>query len=427
VETIFALASARGKAGVAVIRISGPQAHAAASAMCKLPTERRAALRKLVWKGEPLDEALVLTFAAGRSFTGEAMVELQVHGSIASVTAVSVALTEFGLRQAEPGEFTRRALENGRMDLSQVEGLADLIEAETESQRRQALRVLSGSLGAKAATVKSHLLRASALIAALIDFSDEDLPEGLMRDIALELESARVVLSAELNGFAAAERIRDGFEVAIVGAPNVGKSTLLNRLAGRDAAITSSIAGTTRDVIEVRMDINGFAVTLLDTAGLRDTDDEVEAIGVARARMRAKSADLRLLLTDGERGSGLELLPGDLVVHSKSDLGGPGRNVLSVSALTGDGIPELFAAISTELSGRVVNAGTATRLRHRNAMVRALESLDAAKISLQQGGPPVDIVAEDLRVAMRALDSLIGKVDVEDLLGEIFASFCIGK
>jgi tRNA modification GTPase len=427
VETIFALASARGKAGVAVIRISGPQAHAAASAMCKLPTERRAALRKLVWKGEPLDEALVLTFAAGRSFTGEAMVELQVHGSIASVTAVSVALTEFGLRQAEPGEFTRRALENGRMDLSQVEGLADLIEAETESQRRQALRVLSGSLGAKAATVKSHLLRASALIAALIDFSDEDLPEGLMRDIALELESARVVLSAELNGFAAAERIRDGFEVAIVGAPNVGKSTLLNRLAGRDAAITSSIAGTTRDVIEVRMDINGFAVTLLDTAGLRDTDDEVEAIGVARARMRAKSADLRLLLTDGERGSGLELLPGDLVVHSKSDLGGPGRNVLSVSALTGDGIPELFAAISTELSGRVVNAGTATRLRHRNAMVRALESLDAAKISLQQGGPPVDIVAEDLRVAMRALDSLIGKVDVEDLLGEIFSSFCIGK
>jgi tRNA modification GTPase len=427
VETIFALASARGKAGVAVIRISGPQAHAAAAAMCKLPTERRATLRKLVWKGEPLDEALVLTFAVGHSFTGEEMVELQVHGSIATVTAVSGALAEFGLRQAEPGEFTRRALANGRMDLSQVEGLADLIEAETESQRRQALRVLSGSLGAKAAAIKSHLLRASALIAALIDFSDDDLPDGLMRDIALELETAIVVLTAELNGFSAAERIRDGFEVAIIGAPNVGKSTLLNRLAGREAAITSSIAGTTRDVIEVRMDINGLAVTLLDTAGLRDTEDEVEAIGVARARMRAQSADLRLLLTDREGGAGLEPLPGDLVVHSKSDLGGPGGDMLPVSALTGEGIPRLLAAISTELSGRVANAGTATRLRHRNAMGRALASLDAAKVAMQRGRPPLDIIAEDLRVAMRALDSLIGKVDVEDLLDQIFVSFCIGK
>ena len=426
-ETIFALASARGKAGVAVIRISGPNAHTAVAALCTLPTERRASLRNLVWKGESLDQAMVLTFGAGRSFTGEAMAELHVHGSLASVSAVSRVMVELGLRHAAPGEFTRRALVNGRLDLAQVEGLADLIEAETEAQRRQAMRVLSGSLGAKAAAIKAHLVRAAALIAALIDFSGEELPRGLMEEVDTALDAARGLLAAELAGFGAAERIRDGFEVAIVGAPNVGKSTLLNRLAGREAAITSSIAGTTRDVIEVRMDIAGLAVTLLDMAGLRDTKDPVEAIGVDRARARARGADLRLLLVDGERYVDVELLPGDLVVRNKSDTAAAHDGNLAISALTGAGIPALVRAIGAELSKRAATAGTATRIRHLVAITRAHEALDSAKFELTQSEARVDIVAEDLRVALRALDSLIGKVDVEDLLDQIFASFCIGK
>jgi tRNA modification GTPase len=427
VETIFALASARGKAGVAVIRISGPEAHSAVAALCVVPAERRASLRNLVWKGQVLEQALVLVFGPGRSFTGEAMAELQVHGSVASVAVVSAALAEMGLRHAEPGEFTRRALAHGTLDLAQVEGLADLIDAETEAQHHQAMRLLSGSLGEKAALIKSRLLRASALIAALIDFSGEDLPDGVLWEVAVEIEAAHGILMAEVAGFGAAERIRDGFEVAIIGAPNVGKSTLLNRLAGREAAITSSIAGTTRDVIEVRMDINGLAVTLLDTAGLRETIDPIEAIGVSRARLRAESADMRLLLTVGDEATSVQLLPGDLVVRNKADKVLPSHDALAVSALSGTGIPELIQTIGAELSRRAANAGTATRLRHRVAMERALQSLDLAKTALVHGESEVDIVAENLRAAMRALDSLVGKVDVEDLLDQIFASFCIGK
>ncbi len=426
-DTIFALASARGRAGVAVIRISGPRAHAAVAALCALPIERRASVRMLVWQGEVLDQALVLTFGAGRSFTGEEMAELQLHGSLACVTAVQHALGAFGLRMAEPGEFTRRALANGRLDLAQVEGLADLIDAETEAQRRQAMRVLSGSLGARAAAIKAPLLRASALIAALIDFAGEDLPEGLLQEIGAELEKAREVLAAEIAGAQAAERIRDGFEVAIIGAPNVGKSSLLNRLAGREAAITSSVAGTTRDVIEVRMDIGGLAVTLLDTAGLRDTEDPVESIGIARARERAELADLRLLLIDGDAPPGAGLLPGDLTVRSKCDLPGKSDMPYSVSAITGAGVDELLAALGAELSKRVAGAGTATRARHRVALESALRALESAAVALLQGEAKLEIVADDLRSAATALDKLVGKLGVEDLLDQIFSSFCIGK
>lgn len=427
VETIFALASGRGKAGVAVIRISGPDAHAAVSALCVLPAERRVSLRDLVWQGELLDQALVLVFGAGRSFTGEAMAELHLHGSVAGTTAVSRALGMFGLQPAEPGEFTRRALANGKLDLAQVEALADLIDAETEAQRLQALRVFSGSLGAKADAIKTHLMRASALIAALIDFSGEDLPEGLLRDINALIKAAQDILAVEIAGVGAAERIRDGFEVAIIGAPNVGKSTLINCLAGREAAITSSIAGTTRDVIEVRMDISGLAVTLLDTAGLRDSEDPIEAMGVARARERAEHADLRLFLTEDDSVAGFELSPGDLVVRTKSDRQEAPWTGLAISAQTGAGIPDLLAEISRELSHRVSGAGAATRMRHRKAMERALIALESAGVALLQGDARLELVAEDLRSAMRALDSLVGKVDVEDLLDEIFASFCIGK
>ena len=426
-DTIFALASARGKAGVAVIRLSGPKAHTAVAQLCKLPVERRASLRNLVWKGEMLEQALILTFGAGRSFTGDEMAELQIHGSTASIAVITDALAEMGLRQAEPGEFTRRAFGHGTLDLAQVEGLADLIDAETKAQHRQAMRLLTGSLGEKANAIKAHLLRASALIAAVIDFSGEDLPDGLLQEVMSEVDAAREILAAESAGFGAAERIRDGFEVAIIGAPNVGKSTLLNRLAGREAAITSAIAGTTRDVIEVRMDLDGLAVTLLDTAGLRETTDPVEAIGVARARARAETADMRLLLTAGEVLEHPQLLPGDLIVRNKIDLDGMPEGSMAVSALTGAGIGDLLAAVSSELSKRVVNAGTATRQRHRVAIIQALGCLEMAKAALGHGESQVEIVGEELRAATRALDSLVGKVDVEDLLDRIFASFCIGK
>ena len=300
-DTIFALASARGKAGVAVLRLSGPASWDAVLRLTpSLPAPRTAGLRRLVADGEYLDEALVLTFTEGASFTGEQAAELHLHGATATVAAVLRVLGDMpGLRQAGPGEFTRRALENGNLDLAQVEGLADLIEAETEAQRKQALRVLSGEIGARAQGWRKGLIRAAALLEATIDFADEDVPVDVTPEVRTLIADVMTTLRAELAGYGASERIRDGYEVAIVGRPNAGKSTLLNALAGREAAITSEFAGTTRDIIEVRMDLGGLPVTVLDTAGLREAEDAVEAIGVSRALDRAEKADLRVFLLDG--------------------------------------------------------------------------------------------------------------------------------
>lgn len=424
-DTIFALASARGKAGVAVIRVSGPDAFGAVAALCDrpLPPPRQAGLRRLVQDGQVLDEALVLLFEAGVSFTGEAVAELQVHGSAAVVQAVLRALAgRYGLRLAEAGEFTRRALENGRLDLAQVEGLADLIEAETEAQRRQAMRVLSGAIGQRAEDWRKKLVRAAALLEATIDFADEDVPVDVTPEVGALIDAVRADLVRELDGARAAERVRDGFEVAIVGAPNAGKSTLLNALAGRDAAITSDIAGTTRDVIEVRMEIGGQAVTLLDTAGLRDAEDAVERIGVERGIARAVAADLRVFLVGDDPVAGLEPVAGDITVRAKGDLHGDG-----VSGLTGQGIPELIDAIGMRLEGLTAGAGIVTRERHRQFMGRAIGALDSARVELERGAVRTEIVADELRSASRALEGLVGRVDVENLLDEIFASFCIGK
>lgn len=427
-DTIFALATAHGKAGVAVIRVSGPLAHVAGVQLAgKLPEPRRAGLRILKdQSGVRLDEALVLVFEDERSFTGEPVVELQLHGSTAVVSAVLRVLSEIdGLRQAEPGEFTRRALENGRLDLAQVEGLADLIEAETEAQRRQALRVLSGDLGGRAESWRRDLIRAAALLEATIDFADEEVPTDVSPEVSELMQRVMVSLRKEIAGVSSAERVRTGFEVAIVGAPNVGKSTLLNALAGRDAAITSEFAGTTRDVIEVRMDLGGLPVTLLDTAGLRETEDKVEEIGIVRARERARMADLRVFLVEKNNTPDFEPEAGDIVLNAKADLLDDKTN--AISGVSGEGVPNLIEVVTSRLSERAASIGVATRERHRIAMLRAVDALIEAERLVRVGEDMTDLAAEELRTAVRALDSLVGRVDVENILDEIFASFCLGK
>ncbi|MEQ8254465.1 MAG: tRNA uridine-5-carboxymethylaminomethyl(34) synthesis GTPase MnmE [Roseovarius confluentis] len=427
-DTIFALSTAPGKAGVAIIRVSGAGAFAGVRALVgDLPCERQAALRTVRSQNrEVIDKALVLVFEEDRSFTGEPTVELQCHGSSAVISAILEALgQQNGLRPADPGEFTRRALENERLDLAQVEGLADLIDAETEAQRRQAQRVFSGELGARGELWRSKLIRAAALLEATIDFADEEVPEDVSPEVNALLSEVRSELDLQISGVRTAERIREGFEVAIVGAPNIGKSTLLNALAGRDAAITSEVAGTTRDVIEVRMDLHGLPVTLLDTAGLRETEDVVESIGVERARARAENADLRVFLV--QPGGAPEILPqeNDLVLVGKADLYGNPHD--GVSGATGHGVSGLVQRITDVFKDRASNAGVATRLRHKRALEAGSAYLQGATDMLNTPEGASDLVAEELRSAVRALDSLVGRVDIENVLDEIFSSFCLGK
>ncbi|MCO6384190.1 tRNA uridine-5-carboxymethylaminomethyl(34) synthesis GTPase MnmE [Oceanicola sp. 502str15] len=425
-DTIVAQASAPGRAGVAVIRISGPAALTALKALAgRVPEARRATLMRLQGSAGVLDTALVLVFNEGESFTGETVVELQSHGSVAVTRAIIAELVAMeGLRLAEAGEFTRRALENDRLDLAQVEGLADLIEAETEAQRLLAQATFSGALGAKVEAWRSRLIRAAALLEAMIDFADEEVPEDTTADVLALVDALTTEFDAEALGVGAAERIREGFEVAIVGPPNAGKSTLLNRLAGRDAAITSEVAGTTRDVIEVRMDIGGLPVTLLDTAGLRETLDTVESIGVERARSRAVAADLRVILGEAP---GVDLKAGDISAHPKADVGDVPGDILGLSGLTGQGIEELLTRIEAELSSRLPAQITATHARHRVALEEASAALRAARIEVEAGPERAELAAEELRTALRRIEALTGRIGVEDLLGEIFSSFCIGK
>jgi tRNA modification GTPase len=427
-DTIFALASAQGKAGVAVIRLSGARAHSAAEELsgADLPGRGMSLCVLRDRSGKSIDQAIVLTFRGPASFTGEDVAELQVHGSTAGVISVLNTLSQIaGLRLAEPGEFTRRALENGKMDLAQVEGLADLIDAETEVQRRQAQILLEGALGNFAETWRRKLIRAAALIEATIDFADEDVPLDVTPEVTTLLDSVRNDLERESAGVKIAERIRSGFEVAIVGAPNVGKSTLLNALAGRDAAITSEFAGTTRDVIEVRMDLAGLPVTLLDTAGLRETSDLVEEKGIALAKCRADRADLRVFLAEEGELLDVESRPGDICVLPKRDI--RSNKIRAISGLTGEGLDELVQKIAEVLTKRTASAGIATRERHAVAMKGALNGLYQAQSLLDSGPDQYDIAAEELRGAIRALELLVGRIDVENLLDEIFSSFCLGK
>lgn len=427
-DTIFALATARGKAGVAVVRISGARARSGLAAMVgQFPPPRQAGVRK-IWLGDDvLDQALVIWFESGASFTGEEVVELHLHGSPAIIGAVLRHLAGIdGFRMAEAGEFTRRALMNGCLDLTQVEGLSDLIAAETEAQRRQAMRVFSGRIGEKCASWKQVITRAMALLTAVIDFSDEEIPDSLRSEVGAMIGAVLDDLYRERDGFGAAERIRDGFEVAIIGKPNVGKSTLLNRIAGRSAALTSDRAGTTRDVIEIRLDISGIPVTLLDTAGIRASDDPLEAMGIDLALERAKAADLRIFLaeTPGEVPP-FTLDPHDIVLVAKDDVGATGGQ--GISGLTGAGVEALMARLTGRFSGELANAGTITRERHRTAIVSAIGALEVFCGKIARPGVGEELLMEELRVAASAMDVLLGRFDIEDLLGEIFSSFCIGK
>ena len=426
-DTIFALASAPGKAGISIVRLSGPLAINVAEKLTKSKLKEKQPNLRVIYDSDNhfIDQALILIFSKPYSFTGENVVEFHLHGSNAVVSSVIKLLGNFkGLRAAEPGEFTRCALENGKIDLAQVEGLADLIDAETDAQHKQAARIFNGALGEKTKEWRAKLVKAGALLVATLDFADEEVPEEVTPEVEKLINMVLSELDKEIIGVQTAERIRSGFEVAIVGAPNLGKSTLLNYLVGRDAAITSYFSGTTRDVIEVKFDLRGLPVTILDTAGIRKSDDKVEEIGISRALERSSLSDLRIVLTeDGEYPSGLKRRDTDIICIAKDDQGNRG----GVSGKTGAGIDRLKNNIWDILNDTAQYVGIATRERHKSSMVNARKFLGNAVVSLRDGPEYYDITAEEIRAATSALDSLIGRIGVEDVLDEVFSSFCLGK
>ena len=426
-DTIFAVASAPGKAGISIVRLSGPLAINVAEKLTKSKLKEKQPNLRVIYDSDNhfIDQALILIFRKPYSFTGENVVEFHLHGSSAVVSSVIKLLGNFkGLRSAEAGEFTRCALENGKIDLAQVEGLADLIDAETDAQHKQAARIFNGALGEKTKEWRAKLVKAGALLVATLDFADEEVPEEVTPEVEKLINMVLSDLDKEIIGVQTAERIRSGFEVAIVGAPNLGKSTLLNYLVGRDAAITSNVSGTTRDVIEVKLDLRGLPVTILDTAGIRKSDDKVEEIGISRALERSSLSDLRIVLTeDGEYPSGLKKRDTDIICIAKDDQGNRG----GVSGKTGAGIDRLKNNIWDLLNNKAQYVGIATRERHKSSMVNAKKFLGNAVVSLRDGPEYYDITAEEIRAATSALDSLIGRIGVEDVLDEVFSSFCLGK
>ncbi len=441
-DTVFALSSGGARAAIAVIRVSGPSAGAALEAIGgrPLPAPREAALRRFRTPeaGEPIDRGLCVWFPGPASATGEDVAEFHVHGGPAVIAALVDALAALpGLRPAEPGEFTRRAFEAGRLDLTQAEGIADLVAAETEAQRRQALGQMEGALHRLYDGWRARLMALRASVEAAIDFSDQDLGADPMAAAAPDLAALEAEIAAHLDDAGRGERLRAGFTIAILGAPNVGKSSLLNRLSGREAAIVSTRAGTTRDVVEVRLDLAGWPVTLADTAGLRESRDEIESEGVRRALARAADADLALVVFDGalwpEADSRSLALLGDaaLPVLNKSDLlAGPapatigGHAAHAASCLTGAGIDALLEALAEDIARRYPAPAVPalTRARHRQAVIECREALARAV-----AGPADERLAEELRVAAHALGRITGRVDVEAVLDLVFRDFCIGK
>jgi len=406
-DSIFAQATATGRAGVSVIRLSGPQAFDIARIFCKLPAVGRTGLRAVRGRdGALIDQALVLCFEQGASFTGERVVEFQVHGGLATVAKLLSELSEQeGCRLAEPGEFTRRALENGQLDLNQVEALSDLIDAETESQRQQAIRVLDGRFGDAGEMWRGKLLRAAALLEASIDFSDEEIPDDLSVEVISLVEETRASIAAILERSMMASKIRT---------------------VGRQAAITSDVAGTTRDVIECRVDLQGLAVSFLDTAGLRESEDEIENLGISKAYEMAAAADIRVFLVE-EVGEPLPiaLRDGDIVRLNKGDE--RSSDVGTVSGKTGEGVSELLSLIAERLMVKTPQDVVAIRERQITGL-RAAESFLGRVLELTHADPlPFELASQELYFALSELDFVFGRIDIESVLDEIFSSFCLGK
>ena len=438
-QTIFALSSGRAPSAIAVVRVSGPGSGPALTALGGKIPPARAATRVLLRdaSGQPLDDAVVLWFPGPASATGEDVAEFHVHGGRAVLASIFTALAaQENMRVAEPGEFTRRAFENGKLDLTEAEGLDDLIHADTDRQRRQALRQLKGLLGDRARDWRTRIIEASALIEAGIDFSDEgDVPAELIAPALVKIKTLLSEIEEVLAAQGQSERLRDGLVVAIAGPPNVGKSTLMNQLARREVAIVSPHAGTTRDVIEVQLDLDGYPVTVIDTAGIRETEDPVEQEGVRRARARAAEADLVLWLADGAdaRIDHVGTAPVWLV-RNKIDLDSagrslaevPGRSTFAISARSGDGLPELIAALvqfAQDYFG-TSEGGLISRTRQRQLLQQTAVSL---RRSIEVVGEGEELAAEELRIAAHSLGRLLGRVDVEDILDVIFREFCVGK
>jgi tRNA modification GTPase len=449
-DTIFALATAPGRAAVAVLRLSGPGVAAALAALTgrARAAPRHATLRTLRRPaGGVLDQALTIWFPGPHSYTGEDAAELHLHGGSAVVDGVVEALAQLGLRPAEPGEFTRRAFERGKLDLAQAEAVADLVDAETGAQRTQALAQLDGELGRRHAAWREALAEAQAVLEAAVDFPDEDLPEAVATEAAPIVGRLIAEIEAALDDAGRGERVREGFRIAIIGAPNAGKSSLLNALAGRPAAIVTATAGTTRDVIETPIDLAGYRVLLADTAGLRETNDPIEAEGVRRALAWGRSAALRLLVVDGSsaeagwRQAAAEAQPGDVCVLSKRDLG-PGSAaaaarawaetrrlaVVDLSLISGTEVGSLRQTLSARVAAALSGAEfpAATRERHRRDLTQAQAHLARARDALA-GATAVELAAEDVRLASRSLARISGRIDAEEVLGRVFARFCIGK
>jgi tRNA modification GTPase len=427
-DTIFALASGSARAAIAVMRISGSAAERAVTALCcgALPVPRRASLRRLRDPaGEVLDEAIVLWLPGPGTYTGEDCAELHLHGGRAVIDGVADALVAAGLRPADPGEFSRRAFLNGRMDLLEAEAVHDLIAAETEAQRRQALRQMDGALGAIYQDWADRLRGILAYQEALIDFPDEDLPPGVEDQLVATLRAVRAEIGDHLDDAGRGEKLREGLFFAITGAPNVGKSTLINALADREVAIVSALPGTTRDALETRVVLGGVPVTLVDTAGLRETTDSIEAEGVRRALARAEDADLVLVVVEAG-AEAVALSPErNLLVANKADLGLPGPpGAVRISAKTGEGMADLRNSLASAARRMTDSLGAPplTRARHRAALLAAAAHLrDAERAELPE------LRGEDLRLAMRELGRITGHVGVEDILDTLFSRFCIGK